>query len=75
MDESVHAELLARLNALPTARFVGWSDRLFDRHRGGTIEMRSRVTISSQQILRDIYTPGTARACLAIRAAPEKAFD
>jgi malate dehydrogenase (oxaloacetate-decarboxylating) len=37
--------------------------------------MRSRVTISSQQILRDIYTPGTARVCLAIRAAPEKAFD
>lgn len=75
MDESVHAELLARLDALPTARFVGWSDRVFDRHRGGKIEMRSRVTISSRQILRDIYTPGTARVCLAIRAAPEKAFD
>jgi malate dehydrogenase (oxaloacetate-decarboxylating) len=75
MDESVHAALLARLDALPTARFVGWSDRVFDRHRGGKIEMRSRVAISSQQILRDIYTPGTARVCLAIRAAPEKAFD
>ena len=37
--------------------------------------MRSRVSISSQQILRDIYTPGTARVCLAIRAAPENAFD
>ena len=46
MDESVHAELLARWDALPTARFVGWSDRVFDRHRGGKIEMRSRVTIS-----------------------------
>jgi malate dehydrogenase (oxaloacetate-decarboxylating) len=75
MDESVHAELLARLNALSSARFVGWSDRVFDRHRGGKIEMRSRVAISSQQILRDIYTPGVARVCLAIRAAPEKAFD
>jgi malate dehydrogenase (oxaloacetate-decarboxylating) len=75
MDESVHVELLARLNALPSARFVGWSDRVFDRHRGGKIEMRSRVAISSQQILRDIYTPGVARVCLAIRAAPEKAFD
>lgn len=75
MEESVHAQLLASLDALPTARFVGWSDRVFDRHRGGKIEMRSRVSISSQQILRDIYTPGTARVCLAIRAAPEKAFD
>jgi malate dehydrogenase (oxaloacetate-decarboxylating) len=75
IDESAHAELLGRLNALPSARFVGWSDRVFDRHRGGKIEMRSRVTISTQQILRDIYTPGVARVCLAIRNAPEKAFD
>lgn len=75
MDESVHPGLLARLNTLPSARFVGWSDRVFDRHRGGKIEMRSRVVISSQQILRDIYTPGAARVCLAIQAAPEKAFD
>ncbi|HJS92200.1 MAG TPA: malic enzyme-like NAD(P)-binding protein [Steroidobacteraceae bacterium] len=75
MDESVHSGLLARLNALPSARFVGWSDRVFERHRGGKIEMRSRVAISSQQILRDIYAPGAARVCLAIQAAPEKALD
>jgi malate dehydrogenase (oxaloacetate-decarboxylating) len=75
IDESAHAELLARLNALPSARFVGWSDRVFDRHRGCKIEMHSRVAISTQQILRDIYTPGVARVCLAIRATPEKAFD
>jgi malate dehydrogenase (oxaloacetate-decarboxylating) len=75
MDESVHTDLLARLNALPSARFVGWSDRAFDRHRGGKIEMQSRVAISTQQILRDISTPGVARVCLAIREAPEKVFD
>ena len=34
MEESVHAEVLAHLDALPTARFVGWSDRVFDPHRG-----------------------------------------
>src|SRR5579884_719648 len=75
MDEAVHPDLLTRLNALPSARFVGWSDRAFDRHRGGKIEMRSRIAISTQQILRDITTPGVARVCLAIRAAPEKVFD
>jgi malate dehydrogenase (oxaloacetate-decarboxylating) len=75
IDTAAHAELVDRLNALPTARFIGWSDRAFDHHRGGKIEMRSRVAISTQQILRDIYTPGVARVCLAIRAAPEKAFD
>jgi len=75
MDESVHSNLLERLNALPSARFVGWSDRAFDRHRGGKIQMQSRVAISTQQILRDISAPGVARVCLAIRAAPEKVFD
>lgn len=75
IDTTAHAGLVDRLNALPAARFIGWSDRAFDHHRGGKIEMRSRVAISTQQILRDIYTPGVARVCLAIRAAPEKAFD
>jgi malate dehydrogenase (oxaloacetate-decarboxylating) len=75
IEEGRQDELLARLNALPTARFVGWSDRVFDRHRGGKIEMRSRIPISTQQILRDIYTPGVARVCLAIQKDPEKAFE
>ena len=75
IDADAHVGLVERLNALPTARFVGWSDRVFERHHGGKIEMRSRVSISTQQILRDVYTPGVARVCLAIRAAPEKVFD
>lgn len=75
IDTEAHAGLIERLNALPAARFIGWSDRVFDRHRGGKIEMRSRVAISTQQILRDIYTPGVARVCLAIHAAPEKVFE
>jgi malate dehydrogenase (oxaloacetate-decarboxylating) len=75
IDTQAHSALVERLNALPSARFIGWSDRVLDRHRGGKIEMHSRVAISTQQILRDIYTPGVARVCLAIRAAPEKVFD
>jgi len=75
IEAAAHEALVERLNALPTARFIGWSDRVFERHHGGKIEMRSRVAISTQQILRDIYTPGVARVCLAIRAAPEKVFD
>lgn len=75
IEEGKQDELLARLNALPTARFVGWSDRVFDRHRGGKIEVRSRIPISTQQILRDIYTPGVARVCLAIQKDPAKAAE
>jgi len=75
IEEGRQDELLARLNSVPQARFVGWSDRVFDRHRGGKIEMHSRMPISSQQILRDIYTPGVARVCLAIQKDPSKVFD
>src|SRR5262245_15150786 len=75
IEEGRQDELLSRLNALPSARFVGWSDRVFDRHRGGKIEMHSRIPISTQQILRDIYPPGVARVCLDIQKHPEKAFE
>ncbi len=75
IEEAEQETLLQRLSALHSARFVGWSDRAFERHRGGKIEMRSRVAISTQQILRDIYIPGVARVCLAIQKDPRKAHD
>src|SRR5579875_102147 len=75
IEESQQESLLERLSALPAARFVGWSDRAFERHRGGKVEMRSRVAISTQQILRDIYVPGVARVCLAIQKDPAKVFE
>jgi malate dehydrogenase (oxaloacetate-decarboxylating) len=75
IEEGAQEDLLKRLNALPSARFVGWSDRVFDRHRGGKIEMHARMPISSEQILRDIYTPGVARVCLAIQKDAAKAFE
>ena len=36
IEEGRQEELRTRLNALSAARFVGWSDRVFDRHRGGS---------------------------------------
>jgi len=75
IEEGSQENLLRHLSSLPSARFVGWSDRVFERHRGGKIEMRSRIAISTEQILRDIYTPGVARVCLAIQKEPAKAFE
>ncbi len=74
MDEETDRSLFQKIDALPNARFIGKSDRVFDRHLGGKIETKSRVRISSLQILRDIYTPGVARVCLAIQDNPEKAW-
>jgi len=75
IDEALHVGLVERLNALPAARFVGWSDRVFLRHRGGKLEMRSRIAVTTHQILRDIYTPGVARVCLAIQHDPARAYE
>lgn len=75
MDEEADRSLYGRIDALPIAHFVGKSDRVFDRHRGGKIRTQSAIAITTQQILRDIYTPGVARVCLAIRKDPSQAWE
>ena len=75
MDEETDRSLYQRIDALPTARFVGKSDRVFDRHRGGKLRLSPSIPINTQQVLRDIYTPGVARVCLAIRDNPEQAWQ
>jgi malate dehydrogenase (oxaloacetate-decarboxylating) len=75
MDEDANRSLYERIDRLPTARFVGKSDRVFNRHRGGKIRTVSRVPIATLNILRDVYTPGVARVCLAIKADPRKIHD
>ncbi|HEX7375267.1 MAG TPA: malic enzyme-like NAD(P)-binding protein [Steroidobacteraceae bacterium] len=73
VDEKANPHFYDHINALPNARFVGKSDRVFNRHRGGKIHMEASLQINTKQILRDIYTPGVARVCLAIRDDPAKA--
>ncbi len=75
MDEEADRSLYARIDALSVARFIGKSDRVFDRHRGGKIRTASAIPITTQQVLRDIYTPGVARVCLAIQKDPALAWD
>jgi malate dehydrogenase (oxaloacetate-decarboxylating) len=75
MDEAADRSLYERIDRLPTARFVGKSDRVFNRHRGGKLRVSASLPINSHQVLRDIYTPGVARVCLAIRDDPARAYD
>ena len=75
MDEEADRSLYDRIGQLPVARFVGKSDRVFNRHRGGKIRTIATSPINSLQMLRDVYTPGVARVCLAIRDNPQAAHD
>src|SRR6201992_1274470 len=75
MDEEADRSLYDRIGQLPTARFVGKSDRVFNRHRGGKIRTVASIPINTLQVLRDVYTPGVARVCLAIEQDPRAAHD
>ena len=75
MDEEADRSLYDRIGQLPTARFVGKSDRVFNRHRGGKIRTVASIPINTLQVLRDVYTPGVARVCLAIKEDPGAAHD
>ena len=70
MDPATDYGVFDQINALPNAKILGRSDRIMDRHRDGKIRMTSRLPLSSIQQLRDIYTPGVARVCLAIKDDP-----
>src|SRR5579872_2764796 len=75
MDEEADRSLYDRIGQLPIARFVGKSDRVFNRHRGGKIRTVATAPITTQQMLRDVYTPGVARVCLAIEKDPAAAWE
>src|SRR5256714_14391066 len=75
MDEEADRSLYERIGQLPTARFVGKSDRVFNRHRGGKIRTVASLPINTRQVLRDAYTPGVARVCLAIQKDAHAALD
>jgi malate dehydrogenase (oxaloacetate-decarboxylating) len=75
MDEEADRSLYERIGQLPTARFVGKSDRVFNRHRGGKIRTVATLPINTREVLRDVYTPGVARVCLAIAKEPAAAYE
>lgn len=68
-------DALQALAGLADARYVGRSDRVFQRHRGGKISVQPTLAIATQQILRDVYTPGVAVVSTAIAERPELARD
>lgn len=51
------------------------SDAVLDVHRGGKIEMKSRIKVESASDIRRIYTPGVAAVCRAIQKNPELMHD
>jgi malate dehydrogenase (oxaloacetate-decarboxylating) len=69
-DDRQMAEVISNLRSLEGVEIVSMDDRALRRHEGGKIRTVSQVPCTSIADLRDIYTPGVARVCLAIREDP-----
>jgi malate dehydrogenase (oxaloacetate-decarboxylating) len=69
-----HADHLAiALNELPGVRVVWYHDRAFIAHMGGKLETRSLKPVTTNQEMRDVYTPGVARVSQTIHEYPQLA--
>ena len=68
------AERIAGLiDGLEDVRVLWYQDRALIRHEGGKLRIDAVRRVASVQEMRDVYTPGVARVCLAIAERPELA--
>jgi malate dehydrogenase (oxaloacetate-decarboxylating) len=74
-DSSDWPRLSDAVGRVPGARVLDTTDRTFQLHLGGKIEMRNKSPLKTRDDLSMAYTPGVARVCLAIHEDPDKAFQ
>ncbi len=74
-DEAHVEEVLQAIRDVDEVEVVHFSDRVFLLHLGGKISVRSKVPITTRDILSMAYTPGVARVCEAITRDPESAYQ
>ncbi len=69
--DSDQAQQIADLvDSLDGVRVLWFQDRALMRHEGGKLQIDAVHPVRSLQQMRDVYTPGVARVCLAIAAKP-----
>jgi malate dehydrogenase (oxaloacetate-decarboxylating) len=71
-----HIEVVvASLAGIDGLQVISVSDRTFDMHAGGKIEVLARMPVADRDDLSMAYTPGVARICTEIEVHPEKVHD
>src|ERR1700758_2014867 len=69
--DSRQAKAIAeQVDVLDGVRVVWYQDRALIRHEGGKLKIDAVHPVRTVQEMRDVYTPGVARVCLAIAANP-----
>ena len=69
-DREAAEHLSAMLNDLEGVKVLWAEDRALLRHEGGKLSIETTRPVRSVQDMRDVYTPGVARACEAIAEDP-----
>jgi len=64
-------EVEQAMHDLAGVEVLAVSDRTFDMHDGGKVEVLARMDVKDRDDLSMAYTPGVARVCTAIEQQPE----
>jgi malate dehydrogenase (oxaloacetate-decarboxylating) len=74
VDNHEQAEHIAKLlNSLDGVEVLWFQDRALLRHEGGKLKIEATQPVRTVQNMRDVYTPGVARASMAIAEDPSLA--
>src|SRR5665811_899206 len=73
--ESHGLEVVEAARSVAGVELLSVSDRVFDRHRGGKIEVTAKFPVLTRDDLSMAYTPGVGRVCTEIAENPELVWD
>ncbi|HEV2094844.1 MAG TPA: malic enzyme-like NAD(P)-binding protein [Rubrobacter sp.] len=74
-DHDQAERIVDLLNDLEGVEVIWSRDRALLRHEGGKLVIGSTRPVRTVQDMRDVYTPGVARACVAISEDPSLAGE
>jgi malate dehydrogenase (oxaloacetate-decarboxylating) len=72
-DQEHYRGICGSVSQIKGAKLLDTTDRTFDMHMHGKIEMHNKSPLKTRDDLSMAYTPGVARVCMAIHENREKA--
>ncbi len=67
-------EIRAAVEGIEKAKVLSFADRTFQLHKGGKIEMATRIPLKTREDLSIAYMPGVAEVCRSIAEDPSRAL-
>ena len=74
-DEAHARQIVTSVGELPAVEVVHASDRTFQLHRRGKIQVANKVNIRTMQELSHVYTPGVARVSMQVHDNPDAVWE